>query len=354
MGSGTALRPLMVKLDVMERNEPIKIIAPPRAIHSVIAGVNHIEKKPYLILLPVILDLFLWLGPNLSMKNWVENLVNRLSLNALLVGETAALDTQPLIDLFRQISSFGATYNVLSLLSTFPLGIPAILKNADTLQNPFGLVTIIESTSLLSLLSWSVLLLFTGLVLGCVYLFILSENIADDRKRSFPNICLQAILYSIALSAVLFIGGLIPIAIGSMVAIISPAFGQFVLLLLLMVVFWLLLPAFYGIIPIFLFNHNFTQAVASAYRTMGLRYKVTIGEDQALFLVPRAVNFTLLIFIVYTGLNLIWRIPDSSSWFLLIGIIGHGFISTAILLACFDYFSKMRLWREQLQTEIKG
>ena len=35
----------MVKLDVMERNEHIKIIAPPRAIDSIITGVNHIEKK---------------------------------------------------------------------------------------------------------------------------------------------------------------------------------------------------------------------------------------------------------------------------------------------------------------------
>jgi hypothetical protein len=344
----------MVKLDVMERNEPIKIIAPPRAIDSIITGVNHIEKKPYLILLPVILDLFFWLGPNFSMKTLVENLINRLSLNALLVSETAALDTQPLIDLFRQISSFGATYNVLSLVSTFPLGIPAILKNADTLQNPFGVANIIEPTSFLSLLSWAALLLLIGLVLGSVYLFILSENIVGEKKRSFPIICLHAILYSITLSAVMFIGSLIPIAIGSMVAIISPAVGQFVLLLLLLMVFWLLLPAFYGILPIFLFNQTFTQAFKSTYHTMGLRYKVTIGGDQAIFLVPRAINFTLLIFIVYTGLNLIWRIPDSSSWFLVIGIIGHGFISTAILLACFDYFSKMRLWREQLQTEIKG
>jgi len=349
-----ALMRLMVKLDVMERNESIKIIAPPRAIDSIITGVNHIEKKPYLILLPVILDLFLWLGPNLSMKTLVENLVNRLSLNALLVSETAALDTQPLIDLFSQISSFGATYNVLSLASTFPLGIPAILKNADTLQNPFGIVRIIESPSFLSLLSWAALLILFGLVLGSVYLFILSENIADDRKRSFPTICLHAILYSITLAAVLFIGSLIPIAIGSMVAIISPAVGQFVMLLLLMMVFWLLLPAFYGVLPIFLFSQTFTQAIKSTYRTMGLKYKVTVGKDQALFLVPRAINFTLLIFVIYEGLNIIWRIPDSSSWFLLIGITGHGFISTAILLACFDYFSRMRVWREQLQAELKG
>ena len=344
----------MVKLDVMEKNEAIKIIVPPRAIHSIINGVNHIEKKPYLILLPVILDLFLWLGPNLSMKTLIENLVNRLSQNAFLISETAAVDTQPLVDLISQISSFGASYNILSLLSTFPLGIPALLKNADTLQNPFRIVRIIESTSFLSLLSWVVLLLLIGLVIGSLYLFILSDDIAEDRKRSFPNTCLHAILYSITLAAVLFIGSLLPIAIGSMVAIISPAVGQFILLLLLLVVFWLLLPAFYGVLPIFLFGETFTQAIVSTYRTMGVKYKVTVGGDQALFLVPPAINFTLLIFIIYEGLNIIWRIPESSSSFLLIGIIGHGFISTTILLACFDYFSKMRFWREQLQTEIKG
>lgn len=344
----------MVKLDVMERNETIKIIAPPRAIPSIITGVNYIEQKPYLILLPVILDLLLWLGPNFSIKNLAENLATRLSLNALLVNETAALDTQPLIDLFNQIATFGASYNVLSLLSTFPLGIPALLKNADTLQKPFGVVNAIESTSFSSLFLWAVLLPLIGLVLGSVYLFILSENIGKEKKKAFLKNCLNAIIYSITLAVVLVVGSLIPLAIGSMVAIISPAIGQFVLLTLLMVVFWLLLPAFYGIIPIFLENQTFIQAIVSTYRTMGLRYKVPMGNNQAIFLVPRSINFTLLIFIIYQGLNIIWRIPDSSSWFLLIGIIGHAFISTALLLACFDYFSKMQSWREQLYAEIKG
>jgi len=344
----------MVKLDVMERNEAIKISAPPRAVHSIITGVNFIEKKPFLILLPVILDLLLWLGPNFSIKKLVENLVTRLSLNTLLASGTTALDTQPLIDLFNQISTFGASYNVLSLLSTFPLGIPALLKNADTLQKPFGVVRAIESTSFSSLLLWAVLLPLIGLVLGSVYLFILSENIGKEKNKAFLKNCLQAIIYSITLAVVIFIGSLFPIAIGSMVAIISPGVGQFILLTLLMVIFWLLLPAFYGIIPIFLENQTFVQAIHTTYRTMGLRYKVPAGNNQAILLVPRSINFTLLIFIIYEGLNIIWRIPDSSSWFLLIGIIGHAFISTTLLLACFDYFSKMRIWREQLQIEVKG
>lgn len=338
----------------MERNEVIKIVAPPRAIHSIIAGVDHIEKKPYLILLPVILDFLLWLGPNFSLKSLTENLINQLSQNAILLSETAAIDTQPLVELFSLISSFGASFNVLSLLSTFPLGIPALLKNADTMLNPFGAASVIESSSIFALFLWAVLLPLFGLLIGSCYFFLLAETTDGSRKRPFAKVTFHAILYSLILAAVLFIGSLVPIGIGSIVAIVSPVVGQFAMVMLLMVVFWLLLPAFYGVVPIFLFAETFNQAIISTYRTMGLRYKVSSGKDQALFLVPRAINFTLLIFIIYEGLNMIWRIPDSSSWFLLIGIIGHGFISTTILLACFDYFAKMRIWREQLQTEVKG
>ena len=57
--------------------------------------------------------------------------------------------------------------------------------------------------------------------------------------------------------------------------------------------------------------------------------------------------FVFIIFILTTGLNYLWSVPQSNSWMTLIGIAGHAFITTALLAASFVYYRDMNVW---LQT----
>jgi len=38
------------------------------------------------------------------------------------------------------------------------------------------------------------------------------------------------------------------------------------------------------------------------------------------------------------GLDMLWTLPEASSWLLGVGILGHAFIYTALVAAAFVYF----------------
>jgi len=48
------------------------------------------------------------------------------------------------------------------------------------------------------------------------------------------------------------------------------------------------------------------------------------------------------------GFNSLWVVPESNSWMMLIGILGHAFITTALLVASFVYYQDMFHWLEIL------
>ena len=54
--------------------------------------------------------------------------------------------------------------------------------------------------------------------------------------------------------------------------------------------------------------------------------------------------FVLSVFLLSRGLSYLWRVPENDSWLVLVGIAGHGFISTALLAASFVYYRNMSAW----------
>ena len=46
------------------------------------------------------------------------------------------------------------------------------------------------------------------------------------------------------------------------------------------------------------------------------------------------------------GFNALWLTPSPESWMMLVGILGHAFITTALLSASFIYYRDMNIWLE--------
>ncbi len=53
--------------------------APPNIIHIILAGFDSITNHLILILFPMLLDLLLWFGPRLSIKNLVKSMLNTMA-----------------------------------------------------------------------------------------------------------------------------------------------------------------------------------------------------------------------------------------------------------------------------------
>ena len=149
-------------------------------IGSLTAGFEMVGRHLWLISLPVLLDLFLWLGP-------------RLSLVSLLQRSAAILRTQPMPDSttarqFEQamqlLMQFGGQFNLLSLLSALPLlNVPSLLaRHAPETVSPLGEPHIQLITSVLGLMAWGVVLIPIGLVLGFLYLNSLARRVRAMRS----------------------------------------------------------------------------------------------------------------------------------------------------------------------------
>jgi NhaP-type Na+/H+ or K+/H+ antiporter len=69
------------------------------------------------------------------------------------------------------------------------------------------------------------------------------------------------------------------------------------------------------------------------------------------------VNRTSLLFLVILilgeGLNMLWRVPDETSWLTIVGILGHGFVTTALLAASFVYYRDGERWVEHILIQAR-
>jgi len=63
----------------MNANEPIVTVRPPQLFPTLLKGFNTVAGKVYLILLPLLVDLFLWLGPKLRIYELLTPFITELS-----------------------------------------------------------------------------------------------------------------------------------------------------------------------------------------------------------------------------------------------------------------------------------
>jgi hypothetical protein len=126
----------------MEKDLNSTSITPPRIIPSFVAGFNAIANHIYLILFPVLLDVFLWFGPLVRIKNLVQPVFE----NALqqMAGAYPA-DTVAMLQTSKDaIIQFFEHFNLFFLLRTYPVGVPSLLVGIAPLTNPLGNISIKE------------------------------------------------------------------------------------------------------------------------------------------------------------------------------------------------------------------
>ena len=77
----------------MKTSEPILNPAPPRLVPTIVKGFDMVASHVHLILLPILLDLFLWLGPKLRIDQLLAPLWQVVSENMLKIASPDMLDT---------------------------------------------------------------------------------------------------------------------------------------------------------------------------------------------------------------------------------------------------------------------
>ena len=117
--------------------------------------------------------------------------------------------------------------------------------------------------------------------------------------------------------------------------------GEGVLLFLGFISLWLIVPLFFSPHGIFIRKQN---ALASFLGSFQLTR----------FTLPTSSLFVLTVFLLGVGLNFLWSVPTNDSWLALVGILGHAFITTALLASSFVYYQDMSSWLQTVLARLRA
>ena len=299
-------------------------------------GFDSVANHILVILPPVLLDLFLWLGPHLRLKSFLQPLIDQMPTLA-----KAFPSNFPDVATVQQAwTSFLNQFNLFMILRTFPVGATSLLSLQMPVVTPLGVPAILDAGSFFGIFGWVLVLVLLGWLIGAVYYFWISGVVLKSEQRSLGKSIVQTMFLSIIWLGITFILGLPAFLLISMITYFNAVLGQIMFFIGALLLIWLIMPVFFSVHGIFTLQLNAFRSILGSLRMVR-------------FTLPNTGLFLLVFVIINTGMNFLWNTPSESSWWLLVGIAGHAFVSTALLAASFIYYRDINAWLaavlEQLQ-----
>ncbi len=234
---------------------------PPGLIASLAAGFDSVANSITVIALPVLFDLFLWFGPHLRLQEFLQPTID--ALPRLYSGMSSTTNLQLVQQLW---SDFVTRFNLFTGLRTFPVGISSLMTVELPMDTPLGKPFAFDTSSLLALLGWGILVVLLGWLSGALYYHWVSKVALKSEGRPLGKSISQTLVLSIIWLTVLFVAVLPVMMLISVVSLVSAGLGQFVLILVGLVALWLLIPVYFSAHGIFTFQLNAVSAILNSLR----------------------------------------------------------------------------------------
>ena len=292
-------------------------------IDTLTAGFNTATKNLVLATIPVLLDLFIWLGPKLSIAPVIGKMVRlyQRAVESLPATASPGMDapemfgaTTLMLDTLQ--NTVGRT-NLLALLAWGRLGIPSIAGVNPIEPDARWIIEISEYWEMLlfQLLIWGV-----GLFLACIFLGMLGQQTREERL-DVVTLARRVPMYWLYMALIFMPFGIFLVFSLSTSILLGP-FAIF---------------AAVGILWLMLYMSFLPQAITFAEQK-------PLGALRSSFLIVRsnfwtALGLILLINVINTGLGLMWqRFLMNSVVGTLVAILGNSYVGTALTLALFIFY----------------
>ncbi len=319
----------------MEALPKEKIETPPPLIGTLIKGFNTIAGRVWLILPPVLLDLFLWFGPHLSLKDLLTPLFTQVTTDMInTAGAALPANFKTASDLTQAMLEGS---NLMTALRSYPIGIPSLMAMTSPLVNPLGIPMVYQVPSAeTALLGWLGLTLL-GVLLGSLYFSTLAraagKSVPGSAEVSPGTPIGQVLLFTLLFYAAILVVGIPVMMMVGLVSFLSPAVGQIVFMVGFFLVLWFLMPLVFSPFGIF-------TARQKVFPSIAVSFKLVRGYLRGTGL------FILLVILVEILLDLLWMSAPVNSWLMLVSIGGHAFISTALITSTFIYYLHGMRWMQ--------
>jgi hypothetical protein len=318
----------------MESTNLKVILTPPSLMKSLMAGFDAVSNHIGLILFSVSLDLLLWFGPHVRIAKLFEPVFQQ-------VAAYPEMESATTVDLLR---AGAARLNLLSVLRTFPIGIPSLMAGRAPVETPSNAPFWLDITSYGAGLGLWLLFIITGLAVGTIYFSVVAQVTLDTKVNwrstfsqwpwNFAQVILLALFWFFLISFFM-----IPMScVLSILLLLGIGTAQFPLLIALFlggVLVWLMIPLFFSPHGIFTKHRPMWNSLVQAVRLSRSTFSTT-------------GMLILAVVVLSEGMDVLWNVPAENSWLMLVGIAGHAFITTGLLAATYVYYRDADLWLEQL------
>jgi hypothetical protein len=319
----------------MDKIESQVMPVPPNMVAALRAGFDAVANKIVIILIPVAIDLMLWLGPHLQIKTVLNRYINALATSTITTLETGDV----ISSMMDTLHSAASQYNLLSLLRTFPVGIPSLMASRLPIAIPGGLPMFFDITHPLIIIGVAAGIMLIGIGVGSFYYLIVVQVSLQGKielnlaVKNWMWSSLQVISLVFALLLLFIIISIPSVCIISAIALLGIPLGQFAFLIYLGIILWLAFPLLFSTHGIYVYHLG---ALASVRRSMVMT-RMTLATTTL---------FLLSIFVISEGLDILWRVPPENSWLTLVGVSGHAFVTSALLAASFIYYRDADSWTQ--------
>jgi hypothetical protein len=308
-------------------------------LRSLQGGFERIAQHPILILPPLLLDLFLWLGPRMKVEALVRRFLGLIDETFLPVDPQGGIAAQ-MEAVKTLLAGFGERFNLLTSLSSVPIGVPSLMKSRMPLGSPLGASQTMEVSSAGSVILLWLAFSALGIALGALYHGIIARlDLPPGERRAFGPLCGKFLLFSVAVYMV--VGALMAAMIitVSIAGLLSSALSVIFTVLGFSLIFWVAL--------FFVFTPH-----GIARYGLGLFRAVVESVQLVRWNVRSTVWFITLAFVIVWLTGQVWFLPEDDSWFSLLAILGHAFVVTTLFAASYVFYQSRREWLVRLQSSL--
>ena len=309
---------------------------PVGVIESLTRGFETVAGSLALILLPLLLDLFLWVGPRLTFRPAFLSYYHDF--------------WEPMVASMDEEVQSGLNQTgdlILELSEDMPdqylpiFGMPSLMAWREAEPLPFDyLPPVVEMRTPVDVLGVNVLSILAGFVLLGCYIAIIAEKVKSGKAKPgkilsrLPINMIWLGIFFFAAVILLFLVYLPFLLVAVSFALVSDWLAVLVNFLGLLLVLWIGVFVIFTIHGIFLNERGVFRALWDSVRVVQWN-------------MPATLMLFLLIMILSSALSQIWLLAPAHTWMTVLAIGANAFIQTGLIAATFFYFKdRYRYWEE--------
>jgi hypothetical protein len=311
----------------------------PGVFSTLAAGFEMTTRYLWLMIIPALLDLFLWIGPRLSFRPLIESLAAQMPVQGMPVDMGAMLDL------------YATRLNHFTYLSVSLVGVPTLMNGLTPEKAPVQAL-VIERAGYGEWFGYLLLFTVAGLLLAAAYYSLIAYAMrragASAAGAPVPPLRLGRRTIRtwgrlLGLSALFLAFVLVitfPVALlAGFVSLLSQTLATLVLMGALVLIIWLVMFFSYTPQGMTLNPSGFMTAMVESVRLFRANLPASLGLLFIITLVRRLLELVLLT-------------ADSGTWVTGINLLAHAYICTALIMALFIFYrDRYTAFLQEAQTQ---